>query len=158
MSHMKIILLILVIFMIPGFSYAADYNDWLPFIPDQIEGLKPIDEQGYSKNLSTVTKTFGIGDKQIKFVITSDSTGVTTDAVKEMMELDMDFEGGTYKPVKIQGFSGSYSYEKSTKNVMIMVILKEKTLVTFHTNGNKKMEYYIKLLNTINLKKIADTL
>jgi hypothetical protein len=163
MFFRKQVVLALIILITPGLSWAADYKDWLPHIPDKLGGLKATSE-GDGMNMSsggsamsTLNKTYGSGNKEINISISylHDSKR-QTQALEPVEQMSMEMGGMVMKTIKIQGFDAVYQYIKAEKNSLITVNLKADATFILASSGigAKGEKYYIGLFENINLKKI----
>ncbi|MFV1985543.1 MAG: hypothetical protein ACC657_18485 [Thiohalomonadales bacterium] len=157
------IILTFVIFLAPGLSWALDYKDWLPLLPDEIGGLKTkAKDSGVNINaggtiMSILTITYGEGDKKIDISITAEASGIPNKSAQTKERTIMETEDFVQKIIIIQGFIGLYMNNKSAKNHIIKINLNSKSTFTFMADGYEEEKYILGLVNKINLKKIYAT-
>lgn len=159
--------LTLAIFLGPGLSWAADYKDWLPYIPNQLDGLKA-ETKGQGMNMNTgngsmskFDQMYRSGKKQITISIThTQNSSGQTPSEKPREQLNMETSEVLMKTIKINGFDAFYTYNKGDNNVLIYVYLKGEAMMMFTSTGIgvKGDQYYIDLISKFNLKKINATL
>lgn len=164
MRQKILITLTFVLFLTPGLSWALDYKDWLPLLPDEIGGLKTkskdngVNIKAGGTSMSSLTVTYGEGDKQIDISITAEASGVPNKSVQAKEQIVVKTEDFVQKLINIQGFVGMYMYNKSAKNHILRVSLNSKSAFTFMANGYEGEKYFFSLVDKINLKKISATL
>jgi len=157
-----------VLTLMPGILWAADYKDWLPYLPDKLDGLKATSKgEGVNINadelsVSSLSKIYGGGDKKITISIMHDAGQQNTPLTEFVEKTIMETKDLIYKTVKLQGFGAIFQYNKNGNDVIaiITVSLKSASVVTIAIIDNKDQgeKHYIGLVNRIDLKKIYATL
>ena len=149
--------------LLNGFAFAADYKDWIPHFPNELDGLKEV-SKGDGINMSsgnetstTFTKSYGTGDKEIGIVITYSSGGNEAGTQQGMANMSFETDELVMKSIKVQGFEGIYQNDKVSNSVSISLFMRGKAMLAFSAPGGKPQKHYIDLLDKINLKKIAET-
>jgi len=164
MRQKILITLTFVLFLTPGLSWALDYKDWLPLLPDEIGGLKTKSkDNGVNINaggviMSSLTITYGEGDKKIDISISAEASGEPIKSGPAKEQVVVETKDFVQKVIKVQGFVGMYMNNKSAKNQLLRVSLNSKAAFTFMANGYEGEKYFLGLVNKINLKKISATL
>lgn len=166
----RLLLLTLALLIAPALSWSSDYKEWLPYVPDKLDGLKatssPQAEGGNmssgGSDISTFERVYGEGNKEIRFsILYGSSTGGDQQATEQDSggPMSMELPGMVMKTVSIQGFHAMYTYLNETDEATIQLYLKGKAMVTLTSKGvgNKGIKHYVGLFDSINLKKIAAT-
>jgi len=163
MIRRNINIIVLILFLVPNLSWAADYKQWIPYIPDKLGGLKDSSEaNGMNMNsggttMSKLDKLYKEGNKEITLTISyvkrNDDPGSNT---KPQEPMSMELGPIVMKTIKIQGFDAIYQYDKQEKNALITLQLgpEATVLLTASGIGKESEKYYTGLFDDINLKKI----
>jgi len=162
MFYRKLAVLTLALFLAPGFSSAADYKDWLPYLPDKLDGLKATsagDGANLSGVMSTYARTYGSGEKKIEVTIMYYSAQTETETEEPVEETIMETPEMVVKTVKIQDFYATYSYTAFNDEAVIQIFPKGSAtfMLTASGGGAKGDKHYLGLFKNIDLKKIVAT-
>lgn len=163
MNSKQLLFCALVLFFHVGTSWAVDYKEWIPYIPDEMDGLKAEPrkdgmnmEMGGQKT-SSLTVTYVDGAKQSKVSIMHSGDPGMVEGQRAIGSMSMETPDFVMKPVEIEGFKGSYHDDKQSKRVQIMLFLSDNALLIFDADGGKDEKHYTGLVKKINLKKISAT-
>jgi hypothetical protein len=154
---------IILFFISAGNSWAVDYKDWIPYFPDELEGLKAqpkkdgvnLDMAG--QKTSSLSVTYSDGAKQFKVSVAHFSEPELIGSQRAMATMSIETPELVMKPIEIKGFKGSYHDDKKSKRVLIMLFFNDNAVLHFEADGGKDEKHYVDLIKKIKLKKINAT-
>ncbi|WP_455220895.1 hypothetical protein [Kaarinaea lacus] len=163
-TRQLVFLAFIVFFAHVGISWAVDYKEWIPFIPDEMDGLKAqskkdgMNMEMDGQKTSSLTVTYSEGVKQSKVSVMYSGDPGMIEAQRSMGSMSLETPEFVMKPIEIEGFKGSYHDDKKSKRVQIMLFFNDNALLIFEADGGKDEKHYAGLVKKINLKKIYSTL
>ena len=163
MRYIKLLTPTLVLLLTPCVSWAVDYKDWLPLIPDTLDGLTvSAKDEGENldlgvMNMSNFSRQYGEGDKQINISIMYESSGEQIKAQNARTQKNIKLAELVQKRITIQGFESVYDHNKSVPYQRITVFLNDKAVISFGVFGLNEEKHFFELANKINFRKINDT-
>jgi len=164
MNTRQIVIIASILFLNAGLTWATDYKEWIPYFPDELDGLKAqskkdgMNMEMDGQQTSSLTVTYSEGVKQTKVSIMHSGDSGMIEAQRSMGAMTLETPEFVMKPIEIEGYKGFYQDDKKSKRVQIMLFFNDNSLLIFEADGGKDKKHYAGLVKKINLKKINSTL
>ena len=140
---------------------AADYKQWIPFLPMTLGGLPQsgqangINMEMGEKSWSSLEQKYKKQSRTVKLMIVSGTAAPQAQIFQGLAKMEIETADELIRTIKIKGFQSVLSLNKKRNKGSVMVGVKAHTLVIVEANQIADQSELTSLANQVPLERIA---
>ena len=162
LQPMTILISILCFVFLASPTSAAEYKDWIPLLPDRIDGLQRsgdpdgMNVQSEGRSWSTLEQGYGDGSREdIKLTIVSGSMAPQVQQFQAMKQFSMEDEEKIVESLEVSGNNAVMELYKDGGKGTLLIAPQEKTIVILQADSVESKEKLVSLADDVPLSEIA---
>lgn len=153
---------ILCVLLLSFSVFAADFESWIPILPETINGLEKADSPDGAnvnkggKSWTTLQQRYsGDSGKNLRLTIVDGSIAPQIQQFKSMKRFTVETENKLIESVDISGYESVIEIDKTGGSSSLLILVREERIVVIDTNAVSNKEELISLAEDISLSDIA---
>lgn len=160
----RILLPFLVIVLLTAPVSAADYKNWIPLLPQSMDGLaaagKPMGmnmEMGDQK-WSTLSQSYKdkAQPRRVEVNIISGAAAPQAQAFQMLSKMQVETPDEIIKTLDVSGFPAVFQFSKANRSGTLMISLSQQAMVTITAEPADGEQELVSLAQSLPLRKLAE--
>lgn len=163
-KYMTVLMIVLGLFLGSSAANAFDYKDWIPLLPESIDGME---KQGNPEGMnmekggqswSSLAQNYSDAQgKDLRLVIVTGSDAPGLRQFETMQKFNMETEEKKVKTVQVSDYKGVLKFNKKGGNSSLLVAVQDESLVIIETSSSESEDELVSLADDVPLSEIADS-
>ncbi len=164
LQPVTVLISILCLVFMATMTYAGDYKDWIPLLPDSFNGLKQsgdpygLNTQSESESWTGLQQDYSNGSDKIQLTIVSGSSAPQVQQFDGMKGVSYEDGEKVLETDEISGNDAIFEVYKDGKKGSVLVAIGQETVIIISSDSVGSKENLISYVNKVPTSDIVDAI